>query len=147
MGNTRDHLEAGGVGSSHLCVVLQSDGAGGALVWSREVGYINLHEEAVSKGTYVFLRQVMRKQVKRSLDETWKKWGTESELKAAVTQDVRPYIDRIQVVVAHWATLWPIFEVCAQQETGYESGRRRRPPWWRQMAADAQLRVTLEDIL
>ena len=49
--------------------------------------------------------------------------------------------------MAQWVLLHPIFEVCTQQETNYNCGGRRRHPWWRQMAADSQFRVMLEDIL
>ena len=42
--------------------------------------------------------------------------------------------------------LQPIFDIC-KMETGYEGGGRLREPWWRQTAAEKQLRATLEDIL
>ena len=43
--------------------------------------------------------------------------------------------------------LWPIFEVFAQQETCYEGGGKRLPSWWLHTEVDAQLRVTIQDIL
>ena len=86
------------------------------------------------------------KRVKRSSYGTWWRKGEEIVLKEAGTQDVRVYIDRIQVMVVQWVYLWPIFEIYAQQETGYEGRGWRQPPWWQQMAADVQLRVALEDI-
>ena len=48
--------------------------------------------------------------------------------------------------MAEWVATWPIFDVCAR-ETGFEGGGRLRVPWWRQKAAEDQLRVTMEAIL
>ena len=87
------------------------------------------------------------KQERKSLCGIWRNKGEGSVLKEAGTQAVKVYIDRVQATVALWVSLRPIFEACAQQETCYEGGRWRRPLWWRQTAADVQLRVTLEDIL
>ena len=56
------------------------------------------------------------------------------------------YIDKRQATVAEWVALRPILGVC-DRETDYEGGRRRREPWWRQMAARNHLSATLEDIL
>ena len=47
--------------------------------------------------------------------------------------------------MADWVAAWPIFDVCAR-ETGFEGGGRLRVPWWRQKAAEDQLRVTMEAI-
>ena len=38
-------------------------------------------------------------------------------------------------------------EVCAQEETGYACGEKRRALRWWQIVADTQLRATLKDIL
>ena len=51
-----------------------------------------------------------------------------------------------QAKVAEWATLWPIFEVCAK-ETGYAGGGKLREPWWRQEDTEQQLGATLKNIL
>ena len=40
----------------------------------------------------------------------------------------------------------PIFKVCAK-ETGYEGGGRSYKQWWRQTAAERQLKTTLKNIL
>ena len=45
-----------------------------------------------------------------------------------------------------WLDIWPIFNVCAR-EAGYKGGGKLRVPWWRQAAAEKQLRFTVEDIL
>ena len=71
--------------------------------------------------------------------------GARSVLKATGNQDLRTYIDIRQAKVAHWVSLWTIFEVCAQ-ERGYKVRGWRRAPWWRQTAEDAQLRATLKYI-
>ena len=55
-------------------------------------------------------------------------------------------MDRQQATVAEWVTIQPIFVVCAR-ETGYEGGGRLQVLWWRQEAAEDQLRVTVEEIL
>ena len=41
--------------------------------------------------------------------------------------------------------LQPIFEVCAK-DTGYEGGGRLRKQWWRQTAAEQQMKTTLKYI-
>ena len=58
MRKTRGDIEAGGARPSHLCGVLQSGGTGGALVRRRDIGPIDVNEEAVSGGTYGFLMEV-----------------------------------------------------------------------------------------
>ena len=50
------------------------------------------------------------------------------------------------MTVAYWIALRPIFEVCAN-ETVYKGGGRLWEPWWWQVAAEKQLRFTLEEIL
>ena len=47
-------------------------------------------------------------------------------LKVEGAQYVRTYIYRRQVIVAQWVAFWTIFEVCAQQATGYEDKPRGR---------------------
>ena len=42
--------------------------------------------------------------------------------------------------------LWPIFKVYAK-ETGYNRGERFCEQWWRQTAAERQLKTTLKNIL
>ena len=39
-----------------------------------------------------------------------------------------------------------IFKVCAK-ETGYEGGDRFCKQWWRQTAAELQLKITIKEIL
>ena len=48
--------------------------------------------------------------------------------------------------MAEWVSTRPIFYVC-MRETGYKGGGRLWVPWWRQKAAEDQLRVTVEAIL
>ena len=48
--------------------------------------------------------------------------------------------------MVEWVALQPILEV-VNKESGYEGGRRRQEPWWRQTAASKQLIATLKDIL
>ena len=60
------------------------------------------------------------------------------------TQSARIYIDRRQATMAQWVALRPLIEVCAR-ETEYEEGGRRRKAWWRQEAAERQLRAALAD--
>ena len=68
-----------------------------------------------------------------------------SVLKEAGTQTLGTYIDKRQEAVAEWVMLRPMLEVC-DRETRYEGGGRCRDPWWRKMAAQKQLSVTLEEI-
>ena len=110
------------------------------------MGDINGHGEAISKVYICFLQPVTGKRSKRTSDGTWRQEGEESILKAEETQDVRTYINRRQATVDQWVALCPIFLIFAKQEIGYKYGGPRRPTWWRRTAADAQLRVTLEDI-
>ena len=93
-----------------------------------------------------FLRQVTRLKAKRLKDGSWQKVASDRVLQGAGTQPLQTYIGRRQATVAEWVALRPIFEVYAK-ETGYEGGGRLREPWWRQAAAEKQLRATLEDIL
>ena len=43
-----------------------------------------------------------------------------------------------------WVALWPIFEVCSK-ESGYAGGGKFLEPWWRQEAAEQQLRPMLKN--
>ena len=63
----------------------------------------------------------------------------------AGNQSEMNYIWKRQGTVAHWVALRPIFDVCAG-EKGYEGGGSRRDAWWRQEAAEMQLRETLTEI-
>ena len=66
-------------------------------------------------------------------------------LQEAGTQPLHTYIEKRQVEVAEWLDLWNIFEVCTK-ETGYNKGGRLQDPWWRQVAAEKQLKATLKDV-
>ena len=48
-------------------------------------------------------------------------------------------------MIAEWRALIPIFEIFVK-ETGYEGRRRVQGQWWRQTAAERQLKTTLKDI-
>ena len=48
--------------------------------------------------------------------------------------------------MTEWADLRPIFDVFTR-ETGYEGGGKLRLSWWRQAAAEKNLKVTVEEIL
>ena len=50
-------------------------------------------------------------------------------------------------MVAKWVANRPIFEVCAQEDMEYAIGGRRQAPWWRQLAADAELTDMFKAIL
>ena len=62
------------------------------------------------------------------------------------THAIQNYLDKRQATVAEWVALRSIFEVCVR-DMGYTGGGKVREPWWRQAAADKQLRETLEEIL
>ena len=85
--NTREHLDAVGGGSYHICDFLQSSGAGSYTVRSKDVGDINVHKEVIIRGAYRFLLQVTGKMVKRSLDKSWRQKGAENVLKTSGTHD------------------------------------------------------------
>ena len=56
-------------------------------------------------------------------------------LQVAGTQPLIMYIGRIQATVAEWVSTRPIFEVCAQEDTGIQAGGgegRRGGGSWRQ---------------
>ena len=55
MGETRNNIEVGRGGSSHIGNFLQSSGAVGAIFWIGDVGAINGHREALIRGTYGFI--------------------------------------------------------------------------------------------
>ena len=55
MGKTRENIEAGRGGSSHIGKFVQIGGAVGAIFWNRDMGAINEHRETLSGGTYGFL--------------------------------------------------------------------------------------------
>ena len=63
-------------------------------------------------------------------------------LQEAGKQPLQTYIEQMQVSVAEWVALRPIFEVCAK-ETGYKGGGRHQDPWMRQAAANKNLRDKL----
>ena len=56
------------------------------------------------------------------------------------------YIGRRKVTVEQWVELRPIFELCAGEKC-YKVGGFRRDEWWRQQAAEKQLKENLEEIL
>ena len=51
-------------------------------------------------------------------------------LKAQGTKGVRRTINMRQATVAQWVALQLIFEVCEQQDTGYEGRGGARQPLW-----------------
>ena len=71
MGKTRDHLEAGRGGSSHIRNFIQSSGAVVAIIWSGDVGAINGHGETIIRGKNGFLTTGDGKRTKRSLGRIW----------------------------------------------------------------------------
>ena len=72
--------------------------------------------------------------------------GGRKSTSGAVTQPLQNYLDRRQATGAEWVDLQPIFDVCTR-EMVYEGGGKLWVPWWRQVAAEKQPRVRLEDIL
>ena len=58
---------------------------------------------------------------------------------------LRKYVARRQETLAEWVSTRPIFDVC-ERDIGFEGGRRLRVQWWRQKAAEDQIRVTVEEI-
>ena len=93
-----------------------------------------------------FLRQVTKLKAKILKGVSWRKVAADRVLQGSGTQPLQTYLDRSQTKVVEWVTLRPIFEVCAR-ETGYDGGGKLREPWWRQAAAEKQLRVTLKYFL
>ena len=76
-------------------------------------------------------------------------WGdvaADKVLQGAFTQPLQTYLDRRQATVEKWKYLRPIFDICVR-EIGYEGERKLRVPWWRQVAAEKQKKVTVEYIL
>ena len=55
MGKTREKIEAGSGGSYQISNFIQSGGAGGDIFWIGDMGAINGHGEALSRGKYGFL--------------------------------------------------------------------------------------------
>ena len=94
----------------------------------------------------IFLRQVTHKQSTWQKDGSWWHVPEEAVLQVAGTQTLRTYVARKQETVAYWVATHTIFDVCVR-ETGYEGGGRLWVTWWRQKAAEDQLRVTVENIL
>ena len=92
------------------------------------------------------LQQVMSMKEERKKDGSCKKVASDRVLQGEGTQPIHTYIYRRQVKVLEWVALRPIFELCTKGER-YEGGGRLREPWWRQLAAEKNLRDTLEDIL
>ena len=76
--------------------------------------------------TWVF-QQVKIKRTKRWLDGTWRQEGAERALKAGGTHTTRTYIDKRQVIVAHWVDLRTIFEVCMQEGEVRKRGEETGP--------------------
>ena len=103
-------------------------------------------ERKVEREHTGFLKQVMRKQAQRIADRTWETPGVEVVQEATGTYLAMTYIGRRQATMEHWVELRPIFEVCAD-EKGREGESCRREAWWRQEAAEKQLREILEEIL
>ena len=89
------------------------------------------------------LRQVMRKKATRRRYGSWRQVPAEAVLHVAGKHTLRIYVARIQATVAEWENTRTIFDVYARY-MAYEGGGRLRLPWWRQKAADNQLRVTAE---
>ena len=69
------------------------------------MGDINGHGEAISRGKYAFLQQVMGKRAKRSYYRKWQQEGAENVLEGTGNQDTRTYIDMRQDTVAQWVAL------------------------------------------
>ena len=88
----------------------------------------------------------MRKRAWHKAYGTWVTPWAEVVRKAVGTQSAMTYIGRRQGTVAQWVALRLIFKVCAR-DTGYEGGDFRRDAFWRQEAAETQIRETLEEIL
>ena len=107
---------------------------------------INCAIERKLEGTHIgLLRQITGKRARRLGDGTWKTPGAEVVREAAGTQSAMTYIGIRQATVAQWVVLRSLFKMCAR-EKGYEGGGRRRGAWWRQEAAEKQLRATLSGI-
>ena len=94
----------------------------------------------------VLLRQVTGTTNQMLGVDTWKKEGGERVIQATGKKPLREYIERRQATVAEWVALRPLFKVC-RKETGFEGGGRARKQWWRQTAAELQLKTTQKEIL
>ena len=88
------------------------------------------------------LRQVTGKQAMRRRDESWCQVTIKAVLQGGSTQPLRTYVDRIQATVANRVSIQYIFDVCTR-ETSYKGRGRLWGPWWRQEAAENQLKVTV----
>ena len=92
-----------------------------------------------------FLQQVTGQKIRRIGDDSWRRVAAESVLQAVGTKPPKTYIDKRHATVAECVALQPIFEVCTKGN-GYEGGELGEP-WWRQAAAEQQLKTTLKEIL
>ena len=92
-----------------------------------------------------FLRQFTGMKARSLGCKTWTKEGPDRVLQAAGTKLLREYIYQRQAAVAEWVALWTKFEVCTK-ETVYDGGGKLRERWWRQAAAEQQLKATLKNI-
>ena len=93
-----------------------------------------------------FFQKVTQKQATWQRDKYWRQGMAEAVLQGEGTQLLQTYVDIRQARVMEWVPLRPILDVCAR-ETGYEGGGRLRVPWWRQEAAENQLKIMVEAIL
>ena len=81
----------------------------------------------------------------RQRGEFWWQVTTEAVLQGTGTQLLRTYVERRQATVVERVALQPIFDVCVI-DIGYDIGGGIQVPWWRQEAADNQLKVTVASI-
>ena len=99
------------------CVVVQVVLLFGSETWVLTAAMLQKLE-----GVHVgFLRQVTGMKAQSLGGDTWIKEGVDRVLQAAGTKTILGFINRIQVTVAEWVALRPIFEVCVK-EKGYEGG-------------------------
>ena len=110
------------------------------------MGAIGTNGAEVRGSTCVFPDE--GKKFKRKADEGQgvSEGGGEKLIHGEETQLLQTYLERRQVTVAKWVALRPIFDVYAR-ETVHEGGGEIQVPWWRQAAAEKQLKVVVEDIL
>ena len=102
-------------------------------------------DKKVEVSHMAFLRHIMGMQAQQIVDETWDTSGAGVVREAVGTQSEMIYIGRQQATVAQWVALQPIFELCVG-EKGYEGGRSRREPWWRQEATEKRLQETFAGV-
>ena len=141
MGSFREVDAEGGDGSSSIDKFLLQCGRSSADIWVRDLGAVGCNGEKTRGHTSGFHMAGDRKEGKKAKRWFWEENGAPK--RATAGGDTTAWR---QAAVTEWMDLRSILKVCTK-ETGYQGRGRDRELWWRQTAANKQLRATLEDIL